>query len=345
MHNNNNNNTIIMKRRHHGRVIFLYLTAALLALAAAITGSHAWISMIRPHSLSSGCVTTPSTSNINSNHRRWRCEKEDTTQLYSSGSNGNGNGDNGDDDDDDNNFFSKASKAIKSFLPKQLFGGSPSSDVKEQNNKKQQSNNQIEQQQQQQQQTEIMKNAFSGNLKEILKDAPLGVRMMGEIISPIISGLVETVVETVQEQQRTIDDVIDDAKIYMQLDQSVTDMLGTTTISLGLPISSSSSTSIINGNAQSRIELIIPVYAGSSYSTSTVQVLAINNVITQMELNDSGRRISVSLASQSPSLYSTDTSNISSSSSSKTMNRSNDDDDNDDNMIIEAEIIDKETNQ
>ncbi|MGK3743993.1 MAG: hypothetical protein ACI90V_010852, partial [Bacillariaceae sp.] len=116
MHNNNNNNnTIIMKRRHHGRVIFLYLTAALLALAASITGSHAWISMIRPHSLSFGCVTTPSTSNINSNHRRWRCEKEDTTQLYSS-NNGNNNND---DDDDDNNFFSKASKAIKSFLPKQ----------------------------------------------------------------------------------------------------------------------------------------------------------------------------------------------------------------------------------
>ena len=237
---------------------------------------------------------------------------------------------------------------MKSFLPNQLFDGSESSssgneNEKESNNKKQDSQIEQQQQQQQQQQTE-MTNEFSGSIKEILKDAPLGVRMMGEIISPIIGGLLSTVGGIVAEQQRTIEDVMEDAKIYMQLDQSVTDMLGTTTISLGSPISQSSSTSIINGNAQSRIELTIPVYSGSSYSTSTVQVLAINNVITQMDLNDNGRRISVSLASQSPT-YSTDTSNMSSSSSSsssssRTMIRGNDDD-----MIIEAEIIDKQTKQ
>jgi hypothetical protein len=363
-----------MKRRQHNAggsgviIVFLYL----LALAAAITKSHAWI-MIRPqqqqqqrYSSSSSCatiITSSKSTNINrggrgrelyrsTTSRSWqKCEKEHTpttttTRLYSSGSNGNNNNNNNGDGDDNNNFFSKAINAVKSFLPNQLFDGSESSssgnENESNNNKKQES--QIEQQQQQQ--TE-MTNEFSGSLKEILKDAPLGVRMMGEIISPIIGGLLSTVGGIVAEQQRTIEDVIADAKIYMQLDQSVTDMLGTTTISLGSPTSQSSSTSIINGNAQSRIELTIPVYAGSSYSTSTVQVLAINNVITQMELNDNGRRISVSLASQSPTTYSTDTSNISStsssssSSSSKTMSRGNDDDD----MIIEAEIIDKQTKQ
>ena len=362
-----------MKRRQHNAggsgviIVFLYL----LALAAAITKSHAWI-MIRPqqqqqqrYSSSSSCatiITSSKSTNINrggrgrelyrsTTSRSWqKCETEHTpttttTRLYSSGSNGNNN--NNGDGDDNNNFFSKAINAVKSFLPNQLFDGSESSssgneNEKESNNKKQDS--QIEQQQQQQQQQTEMTNEFSGSLKEILKDAPLGVRMMGEIISPIIGGLLSTVGGIVAEQQRTIEDVMEDAKIYMQLDQSVTDMLGTTTISLGSPTSQSSSTSIINGNAQSRIELTIPVYSGSSYSTSTVQVLAINNVITQMDLNDNGRRISVSLASQSPT-YSTDTSYMSSSSSSsssssKTMSRDNDDD-----MIIEAEIIDKQTKQ
>ncbi|OEU05947.1 hypothetical protein FRACYDRAFT_257333 [Fragilariopsis cylindrus CCMP1102] len=313
--------TIIMKRRQHNA-----------GGSGVILCNHHVVKSTNINRGSRGREIYRSTTS-----RSWqKCEKEHTptttTRLYSSGSNDNGDG------DDNNNFFSKAIKAVKSFLPKQLFDESESSssgneNENESNNRKQES--QIEQRQQQAEMT----NEFSGSIKEILKDAPLGVRMMGEIISPIIGGLLSTVGGIVAEQQRTIEDVMYDAKIYMQLDQSVTDMLGTTTISLGSPISQSSSTSIINGNAQSRIELTIPVYSGSSYSTSTVQVLAINNVITQMELNDNGRRISVSLASQSPT-YSTDTSNISSSSSSKTMSRGNDDD-----MIIEAEIIDKQTKQ
>lgn len=221
------------------------------------------------------------------------------TRLYSSGRN---NGDVG-------GIFSKLGEVAKSVLPTNMFGSEK--EMEELARRKE------------------VKNQISGGLDTMLKDAPLGVRMMGKLISPLVSGMASTLAETMAEQQRTTEGVMDDARAYLLGDPAVTNLLGNS-ISLGAPFSQSSSTTSINGRTQTRVELAMPV--NGPLASGTVRVLATQDGIAQMQLEVYGRRMDVSLASRqgwspngrSPSMPSSP--------------RNGGDD-----YFIEAEIIDKQT--
>merc|ERR1711971_206740 len=94
-------------------------------------------------------------------------------------------------------------------------------------------------------------------------------------------------------------EVMMDAEFYLQNDPAATSILGTASgIVLGSPISQASSSTSINGQMSSRVELIVPV-SSSRGGAATVRILANNNDITEMELNAAGRRIDVNLRSSS----------------------------------------------
>lgn len=204
-------------------------------------------------------------------------------------------------------FLEKLGNTVKSFLPTKLFG---SQEEKQALARKQEYRDQV-----------------SGGLDTMLKDAPLGVRMLGKMMSPLVSSMASSLAETVAEQQRTMEQVMDDARGYLMGDPAATALLGEP-ISLGPPFSQASSTSTINGKTQSRVELAMPV--SGSRGSGTVQVLATQDGISQMLLDAGGRRINVSLSRRGGG----GNSYWSSAGSGRV---------NGDDNIIEAEVIDKNT--
>lgn len=276
----------------------------LTAAAALTSGSQAWVlpATTTTTSSSRAISTTPShllrpdfisppdhhlhySRNPYNNRRR-----QPQTRLFSSGNN--------------KGFLSKIGKKVKSFLPTKIFG---SDEEKQQLARKKEYRDQV-----------------SGGLSEMLKDAPLGVRMMGKMVSPLVSKMASTLADSMAEQQRATEGVMDDARRYLMGDPAVTDLLGEP-ISLGAPFSQSSSTSSINGKSQTRVELAMQV--SGSRGSGTVRLLATQDGIAQMQLDAGGRRLDVSLTSKRSRPF-----------GSAGANRVNGDDN-----IIEAEVIDKDT--
>ncbi len=212
-----------------------------------------------------------------------------TTRLYSSGK--------------EEGFLSKIGNAVKSILPTKIFG---SKEEKQALARKKEYRNQI-----------------SGGLNEVLKDAPLGIRMMGKMVSPLLSSMASTLADTMAEQQRTTEGLMDDARGYLMGDPAVTKLLGEP-ISLGTPFSQASSTTSINGKTQTRVELGVPV--SGSRTSGTIRLLATQDGISQMTLDAGGRSMNVSLSRKSSSYFG--------SSGYKV---------NGDDNVIEAEVIDKTT--
>jgi len=158
----------------------------------------------------------------------------------------------------------------------------------------------------------------------MLKDAPLGVRMLGKMVTPLVSSLAETMAD----QQRAVGSIIEEAQGYLVGDPAVTGLLGVP-ISLGAPFSQSSSSSSINGQVQSRVELAMPVSGPNG--SGTVRLLASQDQIVQLQLDALGRTVNVSLTNSRQSFKGT-SSGMGGRSSPKS-----------DPDIIEAEIIEKKS--
>lgn len=221
------------------------------------------------------------------------------TRLYASSRNK--------DPEEGGGLFSQLGKVAKNFLPTSVFG---SKEEKKQLARKKEVRDQV-----------------SGGLDNLLKDAPLGVRMIGKMVSPLISTMASTLADTMAEQQRTTEGIMDDARGYLFGDPAVRDLIGER-IQLGVPFSQSSSTSSINGITQTRVELAMPIQG--SRGSGTVRLLATQDGIAQLQLDALGRRVDVKLTKKaSPSSTS-----FRSSSSSRI---------NGDDNIIEAEVIDKKS--
>jgi hypothetical protein len=207
---------------------------------------------------------------------------------------------------DDEGILSKIGKAAKKFLPTNIFG---TEEEKTKLARKKEYRDQV-----------------SGGLDSMLKDAPLALRMMGKLVSPLVSSMASTLADTMAEQQRTTEGVMDDAREYLMGDPAVSQLLGGS-IQLGPPFSQSSSSSNINGQMNTRLELVMPIQG--SKGSGTVRLLATQDGISQLQLEAGGRRLDVSLTKRgSPS----------SSTRNSLSSRINGDDN-----IIEAEVIDKET--
>jgi len=216
--------------------------------------------------------------------------RDSSSRLYFSSQN-----DKGDD------LISKA----KSWLPKKWFG--------------------TEEEKMAIQRRKEVKDTVSSNLDEMLKDAPLGFRMLGKMVSPLMSAAASTMAETMAEQQRTTASVLEDARMYLESDSTVSEILGSP-IQIGAPFSQASSSSNVNGVKQSRVELALPVTG--SFSSGVARILANQDGIVQLQVDVGGRVVNVSLSKDPKRRFK--------SQSTRTTTRSGDD-------IIEAEIVEKDT--
>jgi hypothetical protein len=193
-----------------------------------------------------------------------RLEKDRTkscsTRLFFSQRNNN-------DNNEDKSIFKKAADSIKNLVPSFL---KPKS-------------SQITQKQK-------TKEQVSSSIETMLKDAPLGIRMMGKMISPLISSAASNFAEAMEEQNRQISDILDDARMFIVSDKSATQVLGEP-IEVGMPFSQSSSTTSINGKTRSSINASFEVRGNRGAGIATIE--ASNGNIDQMVLNVNGRNIYV----------------------------------------------------
>jgi hypothetical protein len=275
----------------------LYFTAA----AAFSSMSQAW--MIPPSLQSQKAIQkashpafpSPPVSNLDGSHFFLHKPQNGPTRRYFSSWKD-------DDEGKGKGFLSKIKGAAKSVLPTKLFGS-------DEEKRKLQRRKEVEDQ-------------VSGGLNDILKDAPLGVRMIGKMVSPLMRKVASKLAETVADQQRAQEALLDDARGYLMGDPDVTRLLGEP-IRIGTPFSQSSSTTSVNGKSQSRVELGVPVTG--SIDSGVARLFATQDGISQLQVEAGGRTINVSLSKQQRS------------SSRGSFSSRSDSDDN----IIEAEIIDK----
>jgi len=227
-----------------------------------------------------------------------------TIRRFSSRNNNNNNNNNSDGGVLDK-IKNAATSVAKSILPTSWF--------------------QTEKEKQQAMERQRVKDEVKGGLTELLKDAPLPVRMMGKMMGPLVSSAMSTMAESMAEQQKSIEETLSQATMYLQSDEAVTRLLGPDP-QVGAPFSQSSSTTSINGQTKTRLQIGFPV--SGSRSSGMAQLSATEAGIERIVLQVDGRQINVSLAS---------------SSSSRRKSFSGGSSKNDDDNIIEAEIIEKDT--
>jgi Cytochrome oxidase complex assembly protein 1 len=211
------------------------------------------------------------------------------------------------DDDDDDTIFDKATKLAKNFLPSTWF--------------------QSDEEKKAEQERKRVQKAVKSEIKQLFKDAPLGLRMLGGMIGPILGGLASNLAETAATQQELVDVVYRRAVANIMNDGAVVDALGNG-IDVGRPFSQSSSSSSINGATTMRVELAFEVSGSRRRGVGRVVSTGKGSddvTLQLLEVQVDGRVIPVS------------TSRVSSSSKRATYLSSNDD------SVIEAEIIEKDT--
>ena len=185
-----------------------------------------------------------------------------------------------DDDDNDGGFLSKlgsvAKNAAKSILPSTWF--------------------QSEKEQKAALERKRVQNQLSRDVNEVLKNAPLPVRMLGSVVAPLLGNVMSGLAETMAEQQQTVDALLQRAQTSLENDDVVANVLGSSgSIQVGAPFSQSSSSTSINGQTQTGVELAFAV--SGSRGSGVARLTAANNEIQQLILQTSdGRSISVNVS-------------------------------------------------
>eukprot|EP00977_Amphora_coffeiformis_P001867 scaffold360_cov192-Amphora_coffeaeformis.AAC.7 len=128
-----------------------------------------------------------------------------TIRRFSSRNNNNNNNNNSDGGVLDK-IKNAATSVAKSILPTSWF--------------------QTEKEKQQAMERQRVKDEVKGGLTELLKDAPLPVRMMGKMMGPLVSSAMSTMAESMAEQQKSIEETLSQATMYLQSDEAVTRLLG-----------------------------------------------------------------------------------------------------------------------
>ena len=166
---------------------------------------------------------------------------------------------------------------------------------------------------------------IGGLMNQILKDAPLPVRMMGKLVTPIISSLAESM----GEQVRQVEDLMDEARGMLMRDARVVDLLGEPIEVAAAPFQQSSSSMNINGKMTTKVQASFQVEGSRSSGVATMSASGGDKAnIESLTLNASGRVINVDVnASAGPYVYST-----------KSSSSGSDD-------IIDAEFVEKKYNR
>lgn len=126
----------------------------------------------------------------------------------------------------------------------------------------------------------------------MLKDAPLGIRMMGKLMTPVVGNLVSGMAAAMEEQQQQMSDIIVDAKSYIVQDPEAAELLGEP-VEIGNPFSQSSSTMTINDKTQSSLQASMEVRGNRGAGVATIS--AIDGRIDNLFLNINGRNIAVDI--------------------------------------------------
>lgn len=179
----------------------------------------------------------------------------------------------------DDGVFSKVTKAAKSVLPTSWF--------------------QSEEEKKAAIERKRIEKEVTGGLTEILKDAPLPIRMLGGVMAPIMSNLMSSMTEIAEQQRQGVETTLRDARSYLMADPAVERLLGGS-IEVGNPFSQSSSSYSINGQTQSRIEISFPV-SGTMASGVARAVVIDGDKMQQLDLQVGGRVMAVSLAQKASS--------------------------------------------
>lgn len=242
-------------------------------------------------------------------------------RLFYSSSNNNNNSNN------NKGIFEKASNAVKSVLPSNWFGNTKKSKLLNRNPNNNNNNNDV-----------------GGMLGELLKDAPMPVRIMGNLfVKPMIGGLVNAI----SEQNQRLEDYMDEAILLMKHDENVLQSLSSSSslsFKAGMPFSQSSSSTTINGRSSLRLQASFEVVD----SFNERQRLAIANMVAtengiealRVEMINDGRIIQVNLSPQNiktPTTTTTTTTTSSFGTNSGLGRNPN----MDDNVIIDAEFVEK----
>lgn len=246
-----------------------------------------------------------------------------TTRLYSSSRMRNRfQNNNGDDDPNRKELFGfrrTAKKVAQKILPTKWFGSEKEKEALE---RKQEAKDRVQ-----------------GELDQMLKGAPLPIKMFGKLVAgPLMGKIASTAVEASYQQAQTMEKILDEARSYLVNDPTTVDLLGMP-IQIGQPYSQSSATTIINGKRQMRMDFAVEI-SGPKGSGMT-RISATNEGIGQLLVEAMGRVYQIDLSSANK--FSSSSSSSSNSFTNKSFGgkkKNNNDDD-----IIEAEIIDKETNR
>ncbi|GKY91980.1 hypothetical protein MPSEU_000169600 [Mayamaea pseudoterrestris] len=163
---------------------------------------------------------------------------------------------------------------------------------------------------------------IKSNLKEMLQDAPLPMRIMGGLVGNVFSSALSSMAETMQEQQETVSELLRQAERAILADNAAVAALGAPIVVAKQPFSQSSSTTSINGKTVTNVQLGFAV--NGSLQSGVAQLTSDGTGIRQLVVQVGGRVLSVN-----PTVG---------QASAATGRRRMDESD-----IIEAEIIEKET--
>lgn len=178
-------------------------------------------------------------------------------------------------------------------------------------------------------QKEKAKNELSSSIDTMLKDAPLGVRMMGKMISPILSSVAGNLAKAMEEQSKQMSDLLSDARMYIVSDSVVSQELGEP-IEVGSIFSQSSSSMNVNGRTSSRINASFEVRGSRGSVIASMD--ASDGKISNLLLNMNGRSVSINVTGM-PKQTVSGSSPKGRSSGSGGLKK---------NRVIDAEIIDAE---
>jgi hypothetical protein len=145
---------------------------------------------------------------------------------------------------------------------------------------------------------------ISGGLSELLRDAPLPVRMVGSLVQPVISAVMGGLAEAAAEQRGAVSALLGEAQRCLEGDDRVSRVLGgggggsrSAPLRVSPPFSQSSSTVSVNGQTTSRVELAFEVHGAEQ--SGVVRLSAANGKIGRLVLQAAdGRVVEVGTAPQ-----------------------------------------------
>jgi len=194
---------------------------------------------------------------------------------------------------------------------------------------------------------EQTKQDVSSSIDTMLKDAPLGVRMMGKMVKPLISSVAGNLAQAMEEQTRSMNEVLDNARDLIVRDGRAIEFLGEP-IEVGSPFSQSSSSISVNGKTSSSIQATVEVRG--SRGTGVATISATDGQIQSLNLNVAGRNIPIDTIPSANASADSWTSSSSSSSQSFVGSKSKRSDglgtnSRGDDNIIDVEFVDKKVSK